>query len=57
MNFVSLADFRVNAEKVIAKNAFDYYKSGAGDEFTLRLNKTAYEKYIKFELLLKYFEF
>lgn len=46
MNFVSVADFCEHAEQVVTKNAFDYYRSGAGDEKTLEWNKTAFEKYL-----------
>jgi (S)-2-hydroxy-acid oxidase len=44
MNLVSLSEFEREAHKVLPKNALDYYKSGAGDEYSLRLNRTAFEK-------------
>uniref|UniRef100_A0A336MQZ0 (S)-2-hydroxy-acid oxidase n=1 Tax=Culicoides sonorensis TaxID=179676 RepID=A0A336MQZ0_CULSO len=44
MSFVCLNDFQNAAFKLIPKNALDYYKSGAGDELTLRLNQTTWDK-------------
>jgi isopentenyl diphosphate isomerase/L-lactate dehydrogenase-like FMN-dependent dehydrogenase len=42
--FVTVADYEKVAHKKIVKNALDYYKSGAGDELTLRLNTSAFDR-------------
>ncbi|XP_063695701.1 uncharacterized protein LOC134827092 [Culicoides brevitarsis] len=42
-SLVCLKDFEAAAFQRIPKNALDYYKSGAGDEFSLRLNKTSWD--------------
>lgn len=41
---VSIDDFEQHAGKVLAKNALDYYKSGAGRQETLLENKRAFQK-------------
>lgn len=41
---VNVKDYERHAKKVLPKVALDYYASGAGDEFSLRLNKSAFEK-------------
>ena len=38
---VSVLDFEKNAKKVLPKSAWDYFSSGANDEFTLQENKDA----------------
>ncbi|KAI9582611.1 (S)-2-hydroxy-acid oxidase GLO1 [Glossina fuscipes] len=43
-SFVCLKDFENEAFKVIEKTALDYYRSGAGDEFTLNLNRKAFNR-------------
>lgn len=45
--FVCVKDFENHAFKVLPKNALDYYKSGAGAENTLELNKSAFKEYNK----------
>lgn len=44
MAFVSLLDFEEYAFQKLEKNAFDYYKSGAGEQFTLRVNSEAFQR-------------
>lgn len=41
---VCVKDFEEYAATVLPKNALDYYKSGAGSEDTLSLNRTAFKK-------------
>lgn len=43
MALVCLADFEDAAFKKIHKNALDYYKSGAGNELTLALNRSSFD--------------
>ena len=43
MALVSLAEYEEQAFKLLPRNALDYYKSGAGDEYSLRLNRSAFE--------------
>lgn len=38
-------DFEENAAKILPKMAWDYFRSGADDEETLRRNRTAFKKY------------
>lgn len=45
MALVCVADYEEKAKETIPKMAFDYYQSGAGDELTLKLNKTAFNRY------------
>lgn len=44
MSLVSVCDYEKQAEGVLAKRPWDYYRSGAGDEYTLKLNKDAFNK-------------
>lgn len=44
MSFVSLHDYEEAAAHKIPKNALDYYKSGAGDELSLRLNRNTFDR-------------
>lgn len=44
MVLVSVCDYEKQAEVVLAKKPWDYYRSGAGDEYSLKLNKEAYNK-------------
>ena len=43
---VKVEDFEKYARKVLPKTAYDYYASGAGDEFSLALNKAAFSKFV-----------
>ncbi|KAJ9072084.1 Hydroxyacid oxidase 1, variant 2 [Entomophthora muscae] len=45
-NCVCLADFEEQCEKILDKNAWDYYRSGADSEVTLRRNRTSFSKYL-----------
>lgn len=42
---VCVKDFEKYAESVLSKNALDYYRSGAGQETTLKNNRDAFSKY------------
>lgn len=44
MAFVSLSDFEEKAFQELEKNAFDYYRSGAGEEVTMKLNSEAFQR-------------
>ena len=39
-----LSDFEANAQKVLGRNAWDYYSSGANQEQTLRDNTKAFQR-------------
>ena len=41
---LSLADYEAHAKKVLDKNAWDYYSSGANQEQTLRDNVEAFAR-------------
>lgn len=43
--FVSTSDFEEHAAKSLPKNAWDYYKSGAGRQLTLKNNIAAFARY------------
>lgn len=42
--FVCVTDFEERAYQVIEKKALDYYRSGAGEQFTLNLNREAFRR-------------
>lgn len=44
MALVCISDYEQKAAKLLAKGPWDYYRSGAGEEFTLNLNKSAYNR-------------
>lgn len=44
MSLVCVADFEKRASEIIPLNALDYYRSGAGDENSLKLNKKCFDK-------------
>lgn len=41
---VSIEDYEKEAKKRLSKGACDYYRSGAGDELSLKLNKLCIDK-------------
>jgi L-lactate dehydrogenase (FMN-dependent) and related alpha-hydroxy acid dehydrogenases len=43
-NLVCVGDFECHALSILPKNALDYYYSGAGEEFTLGLNRDAFRR-------------
>ncbi|XP_037948816.1 peroxisomal (S)-2-hydroxy-acid oxidase GLO5 [Teleopsis dalmanni] len=45
MALVCVEDFEKKAHTVIEKFALDYYRSGAGEQFTLNLNREAFKKW------------
>lgn len=45
MALVCVNDYESAAFKRVPKEPMDYYKSGAGDELSLRLNRTTWDKY------------
>lgn len=44
MSLVSLDDYETAAIKKIPKAALEYYRGGAGNELTLQLNRTAFDR-------------
>ncbi|XP_034102246.1 uncharacterized protein LOC117566807 [Drosophila albomicans] len=44
MELVCVEDFEQQADRKLEKSAKDYYKSGAGDQFTLGLNREAFKR-------------
>ncbi|EDW02066.1 peroxisomal (S)-2-hydroxy-acid oxidase GLO3 [Drosophila grimshawi] len=44
MSLVSVADFEQKANGQLEPNALDYYRSGAGEQVTLNLNRQAYKR-------------
>ena len=42
--YVSVTDFEGIAHQVIEKKALDYYRSGAGEQFSLKLNRDAFKR-------------
>jgi isopentenyl diphosphate isomerase/L-lactate dehydrogenase-like FMN-dependent dehydrogenase len=45
-NLVCIGDFERHAKSILPKNAWDYYCSGAGEEFTLTLNRNAFQRQV-----------
>lgn len=43
-SLVCVGDFECQAASILHKNALDYYCSGAGEEFTLGLNRDAFRR-------------
>jgi len=41
---VCVRDYEEEALKILPRNALDYYKSGADEEITLRLNQDAFSR-------------
>lgn len=46
-NFVCVEDFEKHALKILTPLARDYYKDGAGEEHSLKLNKEAFSKFVQ----------
>lgn len=44
MAFVCVDDFEKKAHSVLEKSALDYYRSGAGEQYTLNLNREAFRR-------------
>ncbi|MEX0991659.1 MAG: alpha-hydroxy acid oxidase [Actinomycetota bacterium] len=44
--FASIDDIQRHAEQVLPQMVFDYYAGGAGDEWTLRENREAFQRYV-----------
>lgn len=44
MALVSVCDYEQKAKEILPKNALDYYRSGSDSQFTLQLNKTAFQR-------------
>lgn len=47
---VCLKDFEEEAFKLIEKAPLDYYRSGAGEEYTLNLNQEAFKRFDIFHI-------
>lgn len=41
---VSVKDYEDHAKTILPKYALDYYSSGAGEEISLRLNRSSFAK-------------
>uniref|UniRef100_A0AAG5DRZ0 (S)-2-hydroxy-acid oxidase n=1 Tax=Anopheles atroparvus TaxID=41427 RepID=A0AAG5DRZ0_ANOAO len=44
MALVSIRDYEQRAYEIIPRNALDYYRSGAGDELSLGLNRSSFDR-------------
>lgn len=44
MVLVSVNDFEKEAGKILPRNPWEYYQSGAEKELTLKLNESAFDK-------------
>lgn len=44
MELVCVEDFEKEAFTKLEKNALDYYRSGAGEQFSLGLNREAFKR-------------
>lgn len=44
MSLVCLQDYEEAAFQKLPRNARDYYRSGAGDELSLALNRSTYDR-------------
>lgn len=44
MALVCVSDYEQKAGELLPKGPWDYYRSGAGDQFTLNLNQSAYNR-------------
>ncbi|MBN8241329.1 alpha-hydroxy-acid oxidizing protein [Marinobacter hydrocarbonoclasticus] len=45
MQYNNIWDFRDSAKKILTKEAWDYLEGGAGDEVTIKKNRTVFDKY------------
>lgn len=43
-SLVCVTDYEIKASTLLDKKVLDYYKGGAGDEYTLKLNREAFQK-------------
>jgi isopentenyl diphosphate isomerase/L-lactate dehydrogenase-like FMN-dependent dehydrogenase len=46
-SFVCVGDFEHHAARILSKNVLHYYCSGAGEEFTLGLNRGAFQRQVQ----------
>lgn len=46
-----MEDFEKKAFTKLEKNALDYYRSGAGEQFTLGLNREAFKRFVSLLLI------
>jgi (S)-2-hydroxy-acid oxidase len=44
IKFVTLRDFQIQAKKKLPKMVYDYYRSGADDQITLKRNRSDFDK-------------
>jgi (S)-2-hydroxy-acid oxidase len=44
-NLISLDDYEKKASQLLPKNALDYYRSGAGNEQTLKWNRNDFNNF------------
>lgn len=45
MVLITVLDYKYVAEAMLPTSSFLYYESGAGDEFTVALNKKCFDRY------------
>lgn len=43
-SLISLNDYEIEASKVVDKTFFDFFRSGAGNELTLNLNRKIFDR-------------
>lgn len=46
--FANVDDYEQHALKVLPKDVADYYAGGAGHEFSLKLNTTAFQRFVTY---------
>lgn len=44
MSLICLSDYEQKAAQLIAKGPWEFFRSGAGDELSLQLNRDAYDE-------------
>lgn len=44
MSLISVWDYEQKAKEILPRNALDYYRSGSDSQFTLQLNKSAFQR-------------
>lgn len=54
MALVCVSDYEKKAAEILASDSLNYFQDAAGDKITLRLNRTAFDKWVehKFSILM-----
>lgn len=55
MALVCVSDYAKKAAEILPKSPWDYYASGAGDQITLKLNESAFNRWIDYCFLKRIF--